>query len=264
MNLNDLTITSLETITAFDLVTGDYKFTLDELQNATIGQTEDKEDITGKQGRKISTLKRNKALTVSGTNGLVSGGLLEVQTGGEFANKETEVGWTDYLTVNTNAAATTHKAIGTPGAEIEALFVKNEDGTLGKVLTQNAEVGEGQFTYDPETKALAFNVSEIADGSEIVVLYKRKIKADVLESMSDKYSTKCTMYVDAYAEDKCGKIFHVQFFIPKADFSGEFSLEMGDNQTVHEFEAEALAGACGGPKALWTYTIFGDDAADIA
>ena len=36
MNINDITITSLETITAFDIVTGNYKFTLDELQTASL------------------------------------------------------------------------------------------------------------------------------------------------------------------------------------------------------------------------------------
>ena len=41
MNIKDITITSLETITAFDVVTGNYKFTLDELQNATIANTQD-------------------------------------------------------------------------------------------------------------------------------------------------------------------------------------------------------------------------------
>lgn len=39
MNINDITITSLEVITAFDIVTGNFKFALDELQNATIAQT---------------------------------------------------------------------------------------------------------------------------------------------------------------------------------------------------------------------------------
>ena len=59
MNINDITITSLETINAFDIVTGAYKFTLDELQNATIAQTQEKTDITGKQGRKLNSLKKN-------------------------------------------------------------------------------------------------------------------------------------------------------------------------------------------------------------
>lgn len=263
MNINDITITSLETITAFDITTGNYKFTLDELQDATVAQSQESTEITGKAGRKLATLKRNKAVTVSGTNGLVSGGLLEMQTGSAFTNKATEVLWADYLTVTGGTVATTYKAVGTTGAEIESLYVKNTDGTLGVVLEQSDAVAAGKFTYSPGTKALTFH-TDVADSTEIVVYYKRKIQADVLENESDKYSGKCALFIDALAEDKCANVYRVQFYIPKADFSGEFSFEMGDNQTVHAFEAEALAGACGAGGALWTYTIFGANAADVA
>lgn len=264
VNIGDITITSLEVITAFDLVTGDYKFILDELQNATIAQTQEKTEITGKQGRKLSSLKKNKAVTISGANGLVSGGLLELQTGGKFESKDTEVLWTDYLTVSDNTANTLYKAVGTEGNEIETVYIKNNDGTLGTALEQDATVAAGKFTYAPATKTLTFNAGEIANGTEIAVYYKRKIRADVLENMSDTYSGKCSLYVDAFAEDKCGKIFRIQFFIPKADFNGEFSFEMGENQTVHNFEAEAMSGACGTSGSLWTYTIFGADTQDAA
>lgn len=263
MNINDITITSLETITAFDIVTGNYKFTLDELQTASLAQSQESTEITGKAGRKLATLKRNKAVTVSGTNGLVSGGLLEMQTGGKFENKATEVLWTDYLTVKSSAANTQWKAVGTTGAEIEALYVRNADGTLGTELEQAATAAAGKFTYDPSTKALGFH-TDVTDGSEVVVYYKRKITADVLENESDNYSGKCALYIDALGEDKCANVYRIQFFIPKADFSGEFSFEMGDNQTVHAFEAEALAGACGAGGQLWTYTIFGANTADAA
>ena len=262
MNINDLTITSLETITAFALGTGAYLFTLDELQNATIANTQETSDITGKQGRKLSKLKRNKAVTISGTNGMLSGGLLEMQTGSTFTNGATEVLHTDYLTVAGNEATTNFKAIGTAGAEITNLFIRNADGTRGDVLTQDAATSSGKFAYDPATKKLTF--TDLDDGTEIVVHYTRKITADVLSNESDVYSNKCTLYVDAMAEDKCANVYHVQFFIPKADFSGEFSLEMGDNQTVHAFEAEALAGACGAGGKLWTYTVYGANAEDAA
>lgn len=262
MNIQDITITSLETITAFDITTGNFMFVLDELQNATISQTQEKTDITGKQGRKLASLKRNKAVTVSGTNGLVSGGLLELQTGSEFENKLTTVMWTDYITVAGNAATTSYKAVGGTGNEIESVYVKNSDGTLGATLTQDAAVSAGKFTYDPATKAIAFNDGEIADGTEIVVYYLRQIQADVLENMSDNYSGKCALYIDAFAEDKCANVYRIQFYIPKADFNGEFSFEMGDNQSVHAFEAESLSGACGTSGALWTYTIFGANAED--
>lgn len=267
INLNDLAITSIETITAFDVVTGDFRFMLDELQTATISQGQEKTDITGKQGRKLNSLKRNKTLTISGTNGLVSAGLLELQTGTKFAQKNTEVKWTDYLTVKSNAATTTFKAVGTAGNEIEKIYVKNANGTLGDAFVQAASVDEGKFTYDPATKAIAFNTGDLADNTEIVVFYNRKINANVHENMSDKYSEKATLYVDAFAEDTCANIYRVQIYMPIADFEGNFDMQMGDSQTVHAFEAESLAGsACNGGAsgALWTYTVFGANQGDAA
>lgn len=260
MNINDITITSIETITAFDIGTGNFRFVMDELQNATIAQSQETTDITGKGGRKLSTLKKNKAVTISGTNGLISGGLLELQTGGTFDKKTTSVLWADNLVVNSNAATTTYKAVGTTGSEIENIYVKNSNGTLGAQLVQDTTASAGKFAYDPSTKALTF--SGIADNTEVVVYYKRKISADVLENKSDVYSGKASLFIDALAEDKCSNVYRVQFYIPKADFSGEFSIEMGDNQTVHAFEATALVGACGVGGTMWTYTIFGVDEAD--
>lgn len=263
MNINDLVITSLETITAFDVVSGDYKFTLDELQSASINQSQETTDITGKAGRKLASLKRNKSVSISASNGMVSGGLLEMQTGSAFENKDTEVMWTDYLTVTSHAATTNYKAVGTSGAEIEGLYVKNADGTLGQKLEQDATPSSGKFSYTPSSKALAFS-NDIADNTEIVVYYKRKIHADVLADDSGTYAGKCTLYIDALAEDRCANVYRVQFFIPKADFSGEFSFEMGDNQTIHSFDADALSGACGTAGQFFTYTVFGANAADVA
>lgn len=263
MNINDIAITSLEVISGFDIATGAYLFTLDELQNASISNTEEKQDITGKQGRKLTSLKKNKAVTISGTNGLVSGGLFELQVGNKFENKATPVMWTDYLTVSSNSATTNYTAVGTEGAEISAVYVKNANGAMSDApMTQGATASANVFTYTPADKKLTF--TGLADGTEIVVYYMRKIQASVLENLSDHYSGKCALYIDALGEDKCANVYRIQFYIPKADFSGEFSLEMGDNQTVHAFEAEALAGGCGGSNALWTYTIFGANAADAA
>ena len=183
MNINDIAITSLEVISGFDIATGAYLFTLDELQNASIANSEEKQDITGKQGRKLTSLKKNKSVVVSGTNGLVSGGLFELQVGSKFENKVTEVMWTDYLTVSSNSATTNYTAVGTEGAEISAVYVKNTDGTLGTAMTQAAQAAEGAFTYTPGTKKLTFN--GLANGTEIVVYYMRKIQANTLENLSD-------------------------------------------------------------------------------
>jgi hypothetical protein len=260
----DITITSLETIMAVDIITGDFMFTLDELQNATLAQTEERVDITGKQGRRLNSLKRNKAVSITGTNGLVSAGLLELQTGGTTEERLTTVMWTDYLTVTGDASATSFVAVGTVGNEIETIFIRNmRDGTLGEALTQGAAVAPGVFTYDPVTKEIAFDADEIADGTEIVAFYMRRIRANVLENLSDNYSGKCSLYIDAFGEDNCANLYRVQFYIPRADFDGNFELAMGEAQTVHNFEAQALAGSCGTAGLYFTYTVFGAEAEDV-
>lgn len=260
----DLIITSIETIAGFALNTGDHLFTVDEIQNASIAQGQEKVDITGKQGRKLSSMKRNKTATISGTNGLLSAGLLELQTGGSFKNVATEVLWTDYLTVDASHEATTKfKAIGTAGAEIDQLYVLASDSAVKTALVQDSAAAEGKFAYDPATKKLSFH-TDIASGTEIAVYYKRKIVSDVLSNESDKYSGKCELFVDALAEDKCANVYHVQFHFPKADFNGEFTIELGGDQTVHNFEAEGLAGACGAGGKLWDMIVFGANAEDAA
>ena len=255
----DLAPVSLETITAFDVVTGSYLFTMDELQNASLAQGQEKIDITGKQGRKLTSLKRNKTLTISGSNGMLSAGMLELQTGSKFENKATEVMWYDYLSVSGGKATTTYKAVGTAGNEIPEILVKDKDGIVVKVLTQSTTADAGKFKYNPETKEIEFNTADVTDGDEIVANYNRKIQASVLENMSDVYSGKAILYVDLLAEDKCANVYRVQIKVPKADFSGEFTLEFGDNQTVHNFEAEGLAGSCGAGGQLWSWTVFGAD-----
>lgn len=262
--INDIAITSIDQITAFDIETGALRFILDELQDASIAQTFDTTEITGRAGRTIMSFQKNKKLTVSGTNGLFSTGLFELQAGSELADAaETTISWTDYLTVENDSATTTYKAIGETGSEIKALYVKRADGVVLKQFEQAAAAAAGEFAYAPNSKALTFSSDEIEDGTEIVVIYDRTINANLMESDSMSVAKKAKLYIDAQGEDTCNHVFHIQFYIPVAEFSGEFTLDMGGDQTVHDFEATSIVtGSCGQAGGNWTYTIFADDEAD--
>lgn len=274
MAIKDLAITSLETITVFDMA-GKYLFTLDELQNASIAQGQEKVDITGKQGRKITSLKRNKTVTVSGTNGLVSTGLLHMQAGGEGMKEGSyEILWTDHtMKVKAGKDGTlTAETQYTPCAEAGDLFeiyVKNSDDSLGKKLELSTTLEAGKFTVSGSTVTFfkgtagsgeaAAVPADVAADDALVAYYKRVVtSAEQMENLSDTYSEKGQIYIDAIAEDKCANVYHVQYYIPKGDFSGEFEFSMGDDQTVQAFEIEALAGGCNGSSAFWTLTVFQD------
>lgn len=257
---NDLTITSLETITAF--ADGMYRWTLDELQNATIANTQENTDITGKNGRLLNTLKRNKGVTISGTNGLISGGLLETQTGGEFKAVKTGdvVMYSQYIDIeDADTATIDYEAAGNAGNEIQTIRVLDGNGVTTKTLTQTAEtVSAGKFTYSKKT--ITFAKDDVKVGDRISVHYFRTVTDGYkLENLSDTYSEKVELFIDALAEDKCMKVYHVQVHVKAADFSGNFDIQMGDSQAVHAFEARSLAVGCGSDGSLWDMTVFVDE-----
>lgn len=253
---NDLIFKQVDTIDAFDISTGDYLFSLEELTNYTISHTEDSKDVIGRNRQVISRIKSSKGVTISGTNGVVSAGLFSAQTGGEYEVGSHEIMWNEHVIVNNNTATLSYDAVGTVGAEIVSLLIYNKQhGTLVK-LEQGLTASDGVFTYNPSNKTLAFE--SVDDGTEVIVYYNRYLRTTSMTNYATKYSRRVMMYVNGFAEDRCANVYRVQFFFPKVDLSGEFSFEVGNGQTMHNFEAVALCSICGGTPRYYTYNVFGE------
>ena len=256
VNADKFTITSIDQITCFNNA-NELEFIMDEIQNGTISNTQEKTDITGKGGRKISSLKKNKGVTISATNGFVVGGALSAQTGSEVENGTYKVRVSETVVVKTNAATLSNTAVGTAGAEIGTMYYKNANGTLGDKLTQSAGApATKQFQYTPGGNTLAFFTDEIPDGTELVAFYDIEVESARISNDSETYSKVLKMYIDVTLTDACDALWHGQFIIPRADFSGEFELAMGADPTVHSIEAESLAGGCTGSTKLWDLIIY--------
>lgn len=258
VDVNKLSIQTIDQITCFNNA-NELEFIMDEIQNGSINNTQEKTDITGRGGRKIGSLKKNKAVTVTATNGLLVGGALAAQTGTEVEQGIFKVRVTDIITVgDENKGKSTYKAVGVTGNEIGAIYKKNANGSLGDKLTQGNNVDDGVFKYNPETKELTFN--DLAKGTEVVAFYDVEVNAAKISNDSEKYSKTLKMYIDVTAQDNCDNLYHGQFVIQRADFSGEFELAMGNDPAVHNIEAESLAGGCTGSTNLWDFIVYGDDA----
>ena len=256
INVEKISITQIDQITCFNNA-DELEFIMDEVQEGSINNTQEKVDMTGRGGRKIGSLKKNKAVTVSATNGLVVGGALAAQTGTEVEHGTFKVRVTDIITVKSNVATSAKEAVGTAGAEIGTIYKKNENGSLGEKLTQVAATPKtGEFTYDPKTKAITFFAGDLEDGAEVVAFYDVEVEAAKISNDSEKYSKVLKMYIDVECQDNCDNVYHGQFIIPRADFNGEFDLAMGGDPTVHAIEAESLAGGCTGSTKLWDFIIY--------
>ena len=83
MNIDKFTITSYDQLTGFDRTNGSLDMILDELNDFTLSQEEEKVEIGGKGGRTIGSLKKNKKVTGKGTNGMLSGGALATTLGAD-------------------------------------------------------------------------------------------------------------------------------------------------------------------------------------
>ena len=247
--MKDFTITSLDSMMGVSLQAEDNGlalFILDELQNTTLANTEETTDITGKMGRKISSIKMNKAATISGTNGFISGGLLAVQAGDELHTGAADIMIAESVTL-TNGVGDLTKTIADGVTKVN-VRLKDANGSLGDA--EVATVASNKVTVTSATSVAS---------AEAVVYYPAKATGvNYVTNYSDHYSSKCELYVDGTCEDACGQIYKMQIHAPKASFDGNFDLAFGDSQSVHNFNAELLAG-CGTTGELWTMYVYTDN-----
>ena len=150
VNTDKLIITSVDQITAYNNA-NELEFIMDELQDTTISNTQDNTDITGKNGTPIARLKRNKAVTISGNNGFLVGGVIAAQTGADVETGSFTVRTMEILTVADNAVTLTNDPEGAPGAEIVAVYKRNQNGTLGTKFEQDTTASTGKFSYTSKT-----------------------------------------------------------------------------------------------------------------
>lgn len=260
MNIDKFTITSYDQITGFDRTNGSLDMILDDLSDFTLSQEEEKADITGKGGRIISSLKKNKKVTGKGTNGMLSGGALAAMLGAEVKDGKHVIRYTDAITVSSNKAVTTETAIGTVGDEIGTVYVRDTDNAYisgGKKLTQTGDVpATGEFSYDPTTKELTFFAGDVADGTEVILFYDAEVEGKKIANNADHYSKALQLFIDVTCRDGCDNLFHGQFIIDRADFNGTFDIAGGSDPATLGFEFTSMPNLCTGKSDLWNFIIF--------
>lgn len=260
MNIDKFTITSYDQIIGFDRTNGSLDMILDELNDFSLAQEEEKTDITGKGGRTIGSLKKNKKVTGSGTNGMLSGGALATMIGSDIEDGEYVIRYTDAITVSANVGTTTETAVGTVGNEIGTIYIRDANNAYisgGKKLTQtSAEPATGEFSYDPTTKEITFFAGDVTDGTEVIAFYDTKVTGKKISNDADKYSKTLQVFIDVTCEDGCDNLFHGQFIIDRADFTGTFDIQGGSDPATQGFEFTSLPDLCTGKSLLWDFVVF--------
>lgn len=255
INTDRLLITTIDRITAYNNA-NELEFIMDEIQDTTLSNSQENTDITGKNGAVIGRLKRNKAVTISGNNGFIVGGVLAAMTGSEVETGTFNIRTMEILTVTSNKVTITNDAQGAEGAEIVACYKRNTNGSLGQKFEQDATASAtGKFTYSD--KAITFYTGDLEDGDQVVVFYDMETtNAAKITNASDTYSKTLKVYIDITASDNCDNVYRGQIVIPRCDFSGNMDLTFGSDAAVQSFEANSLRDTCSGTGNLWEWYIF--------
>lgn len=261
MNIDKFTITSYDQLTGFDKATGNLEMIMDELSDFTLSHEEESDAITGKGGRAIATLKKSKKVTGKGTNGMLSGGALAAMVGSEVEDGDYTIRYTDAFVIKSNTGTTTETAVGTAGNEIGIIYVRDENKAYisgGKKLVQTSGTpASGEFSYDPDTKAVTFFAGDVADGTEVIAFYDAKVTGKKISNNSDNYSKTLQVFIDCCCTDGCDQIFHGQFIIHRADFNGTFDIKGGSEPSTLGFEFTSLPNLCTGKSnLLWDFIVF--------
>ncbi len=248
--MGDFTLTELTRLEAYNRDDGLLDFMMDELDSFTINHNQETSDITGKGGRPIGKKKKNKTVSCEGTNGLISEGMLKAQNGGDIITGDMHVKKTETKKIGAGKTIVVDNVpIGALGQEIGKLQLIGTAGEIIKEYAQGTVVSADKFTYDPATKTITLPTdADIEEGMRVIYAYYRIVNGTSVSDPSGKYSEVREVWLHGYGIDKCDNAIAFAWHFPRADISGEYSVDLGGDQTMHNFKFDALPDLCNGEE----------------
>lgn len=257
--MGDFTLTELTKFEAYAREDGLLDFLMDEIDSFSIDHSQEESDITGQGGRVIGKKKKNKSVSVSGTNGLISEGMLKAQLGGEIKNGNMQVKKSETKKITSTMTVTVDDTpIGIAGQEIGKIQLIGVAGSVVKEYKQGTVASDDKFAYDPTTKTITLPTdTSIEVGMHVRYAYYRVVQGTSINNPFDKYSEIREVWLHGYGVDKCDNKIAYAWYFPRADISGEFSTDIGGDQTMHNFGFQALPDLCNeDEKDLYTLYIY--------
>ena len=239
------------------------------IQDATLEGDAEVVWATGREGRRLSALKRNKTCSISANNGFIVGGLL-AQTIGD-ANPVTDVenptirmpAFERVQVATAGEVQTAFTAVGTAGNELGWIYMANRDGSQGRRFAQAAAASADAFASDPATRRITLPTGVFSVGDVVIIFYEYMTRGRKYSNRSDSYAQDAYLVCDIMVKDVCdGTMQHSKLVMPRVTISDTFSFAFGADMAVQAFSAEATASICAGEREYfyWVFPQAGEDA----
>lgn len=234
-------------------------FALNQIQDLSLNQTSESQEVQDAFGVSIAELMRSKALEASANNAIYDFGLLSAQ----YGTTKTEIG--TKLTVPTMESfevpeSKEYTLKNTPVAAPVAIYELNGDSTLGaKYEKGETEATADKFAYDAGVIALP---TDVAVGSEMFVMYEYETENAIeVVNKANEFAKLGKMTFEILAYDVCDpetKLYGY-LILPKFQLSNDFDWSIGGDSQQHAFSGKALVDYCSKDKKMCRIVIVDDE-----
>lgn len=254
--LEGWTITSVETIENYSRTDNTCLSVLDEIKNVSLANTEDSADVTGKNDQVLFTVKKNKAVSGSGSSGYISGNLMALQTGADPVSGKLKIRKREVIKfgVSDTTVSLTETPVGVEGAEILSLLVTIDGEAVSTKYTQATVAGADKFAYSGKTITLPTATNNKA--GEVEVIYDYEEDGASVGNKSGVYGKTTHTFINCLGKNICDEVYFIQIEIYRCDWSSNFTFDMGGDGTEHPFEFKSLVDKCSGDDVFWDFKVY--------
>jgi len=242
-------------------------FSLNQVQNLSLNQTSESQEVTDALGVSIMELMRAKSLEASAENAIYDFGLLAAQygtekvSGGEIVTPKMET--FSIANADENGKykhALEHAPIKTP----VAVYELNGDSTLGEKY-EYGEKAEAATADKAATFAFADGVIElpaVSAEAEFFVMYEyMSDNAMEVVNSANQFAKMGKMTFEILAYDVCDpetKLFGY-LILPRFQLSNDFDWSIGGDSQAHAFSGKAMVDYCKKDKKMCRVVIVDDE-----
>lgn len=264
LNLNELLLDRVRSLTAHDLLSKELLFRLTSLEDPSLACTAEGEEVTDAIGALITTLYRAKKATFSASNSLISLDLAAAQYGATkevLGENETLVDYTyEILDVKDGKATLTNEPIKITVGDVETSSVKYiyavENGQTSTKYVAGSAISATEFKITGKEIEVPTGVT-----GKIYVEYQfENANALRIVNKAASFPEACEVVIYAIFRDKCNENvkYAGKIVCPRAKLNPE-QVELALTSTgKHAFEFTMMKNYCEDDGDLFTIIVAGE------
>lgn len=234
-------------------------FALNQVQNLSLNQTSESQEITDALGVSIMELMRAKALEASAENAIYDFSLLSAQYGTTkvtaTADKKLTVPAMESFEVDGATYALKH----TPVEDPIAIYALNGDSTLGKKYVVGTDATGDEFAYADGVITVPTGLKK---GAEMFVMYEYETENAIeIVNSANQFAKMGKMTFECLVYDVCDpetKMF-AYLILPRFQLSNDFDWSIGGDNQTHAFSGKAMVDYCAKDKKMVRVVVVDDE-----